>query len=121
MNRRAFLKWLGIGVPAAAVVAVVAPKVAQGESFKTMEARLGDWHNYHSEGDPELMKAIENWKSYPEHAYVDIYNPSNKAIYFDKEFMKMLKDQDALDAMAKRGESMPIAAHVRREFFRYSA
>lgn len=120
MNRRKFLQWLGIGVPAVVAAAVVAPKVE-----KVVEAKLGEWNNFYSEGDPELMEAIENWHSYSE-VYPNLQTTFTlkdqyKSIYFDKEFMQSLRNQTALDAMAKRGEPMPIAAHVRRSFFRYDA
>lgn len=128
MNRRAFLKWLGIGVPAIAVVAVVAPKIAEStpewaKGWKVTdlvtkspytEARLGEWNNYYSEGDPELMKAIEQWK--PNHEY----NVGDN-IYYDKEFMKSFKIErlDQFNKLAS-GKNVPIYMDVKRNFFVYN-
>ena len=113
MDRRSFLRWLGIGVPAAAVAAVVAPKLTEP---KVVDARLGEWNNFYSEGDPELMEAIENWKTRP----ADYPEPAFKNIYFDREFMQSLK-ADTLanfEKIASR-KKIPVYMDVKRNFFVY--
>ena len=108
MNRRSFLRWLGIGVPAAAVVVP-----ALGTTVpETASAKIGEWNNFYSEGDPELMEAIENWKSYPVHHMT--------TLLYDKEFVANLKVQNTVfDAIASR-RAIPVNVGVKREFFQYS-
>lgn len=99
MNRRKFLKFLGFGAPAAAVAAVVAPKllaqVPQGESYEQFSARLGEWNNYHSESSPDIAEAIKNWKSHPYH------------------------HTHTLSEMASR-RFVPIYGNTKRTFFTYN-
>lgn len=101
MNRRSFLKWLGIGVPAAVAAAVAAPKV--------IEARLGEWNNYYSEGDPELMEAIEVWRK------------NDGSLYYDRDIVSTLKveSNDLFEKIASR-RMIPINAGMKREFFTYN-
>lgn len=113
MNRRAFLKWFGIGVPAAAVAAVVVPALGTSAPEKVTEARLGEWNNYYSEGDPELMEAIENWKSYPVH--------HTATLAYDKDLVQSLKSERTMFAEFASGRKLPIAISVKRKVFQYDA
>lgn len=113
MNRRSFLKWLGIGVPAAAVAAVVVPALGTSvpEKDTVIEARLGEWNSYYSEGDPELMEAIENWKSYPVN--------HTATLRYDSDVVSTLKREDSLfEALASR-KRIPVNTGVDRKFFQY--
>ena len=113
MNRRKFLQWFGIGLPAAAVAAVVAPKlltkVPQGESYKEFSARLGEWHNFYHEGDPEITEAIETWKPHPYH------------LYFDPELVAAMKrENNALYTSLASRNALHVRTPVKRQFFTYN-
>jgi hypothetical protein len=112
MNRRSFLKWLGIGVSTTTVAAVVVPALGTSEP-ETVSARLGEWNNYCFEGDPESMAAIENWKSHP-------YHHTATLPYYDEWHVESLKvDATSFAALAER-RSIPVNAGVKREFFTYN-
>lgn len=112
MNRRAFLKFFGIGVPAAAVAVVVAPKLMES---KTVEAKLGEWNNYYSEGDPELMESICLWRGQNGETH-----PVTE-IYYDREMIQRLKfeNRELFIKLASRND-LHIGAPVSREFFQYN-
>lgn len=113
MNRRNFFTH---AIKAIAVVALYPLDKAFELTLKPSKkftARLGEWNNYYSEGDPELMEAIENWKPYPVHHTADIY--------FDRELIPNLKSDPlakAFEALTSR-ETIPMNMGMKREFFRY--
>jgi hypothetical protein len=123
MNRRSFLKWLGIGVPAATVAAVVVPKLGTSKP-KTVSARLGEWHNYYSEGDPELMAAIENWKSHPYYhtATLPDSNQNNgySTLLYDKELVANLRTDNFIYESFTSRRLIPVNEGMNRQFFTYN-
>lgn len=112
MNRRKFLQFLGIGVPAAAVVAVMAPKAE-----KVIAAKLGEWSSYYSEGEFETLNAIENWKT-EQHATVTL--DKNSRIYFDREMLDNLKRENHDLYMSALSRNIHVGSPVPREFFTYN-
>lgn len=112
MNRRSFLKWLGIGVPAAAVASVVVPALGTSVPEK-VSAKLGEWNNYFSEGEFETLNAIENWKSYPVH--------HTATLYYDKDLVQTLKAENTkfLDLIASN-KKIPMNMGAPRKFFQYN-
>lgn len=121
MNRRSFLKWLGIGVPAAAAAVVVAPKLMEP---KVVAARIGEWNSYYSEGDPELMEAIENWHNYSE-VYPNLQTTftlkHDASLYYDREMVQELKmtSDEVIKKLSSR-QKIPVNTRVDRKLFQYN-
>jgi hypothetical protein len=106
MNRRGFLKFLGIGIPAAVVASTVLPAVAKN----TLDAI-----------DP-LTAWIKNWKSYPWHETITLNVPKElktRAVYFDKELVANIKEGTRLTEILSSNEPIKFNTGVRRQFFQY--